>query len=316
MPKKKPLLVICGPTASGKTSLAVALAKRLNGEVISADSMQVYRHMNIGTAKPSTEEMRGIEHHLIDIQEPSEKFSVAQYVDLAKMAIEKISGNNRLPVLCGGTGLYIDALTKNIQFAEIREDLALRERLRQKADMQGNESVWQELFECDRELANKLHFNNLGRIIRGIEVFKVTGKPLSQWQKHSLSSPPDYRLCMIGLTARDRDVLYRRIDERVELMFACGLLEETKSLIEAGFSLTASQAIGYKELFSYLEGNATLQEAADTLKRETRRYAKRQLTWFRRDERIRWFNIDDYSDVTSLEEDAYNLAKEALLWED
>lgn len=300
MKKTMPLLVVCGPTASGKTGLAIDLALSFGGEIVSADSMQIYRDMNIGTAKPTPEEMRGIPHHLLDFLAPGERFSVAQYVEKAKEAVADIAARGRLPILCGGTGLYIDSLTRNVQFAEIREDLPLRQELRELAAEQGNDAVWRLLEGCDPSLAAKLHPNNLGRVIRGIEVHRVTGIPLSEWQRRSLLVPPEYDLCMLGLDYRSRAALYDRIDRRVELMLRQGLREEARVLYDAGLAGTAGQAIGYKEFFACFRGEQSTEEAVDTLKRETRRYAKRQLTWFRRDGRIRWLYPDDYENADAL----------------
>lgn len=299
MERQIPLLVICGPTACGKTGLSIELAKRFGGEVISADSMQIYRHMNIGTAKPTQKEKRGVPHHLLDILEPGESFSVARYVELAKAVIREIADREKLPVVAGGTGLYIDSLTRNIQFAEMREDPELRRRLNGLAGERGNEAVWELLRQCDPALADKLHPNNLGRVIRGVEVFRATGVPQSEWQRRSRLSPPEYRLCMLGL-AWERETLYRRIDERVGRMLESGLLEEAKSLLDAGLSPTAAQAIGYKELAGYFSGEKSQQQAAEDIKRETRRYAKRQMTWLRRDERIHWLRMETFDTPASL----------------
>lgn len=289
----KRLLVICGPTASGKTGLAIDLAERFGGEIIGADSMQVYKGMDIGTAKPTISEMRGIPHHLIDFLEPHEDFSVAAYVALAKKHIADITARGRLPVVCGGTGLYISSLVDNIGFDEIETDPKLREHLKQLADEQGAEALHKQLIDCDPQLAAKLHPNNLGRVIRALEVFELTGKTMTELQANSRQQPSEYDLCMLGIRYNDRQKLYDRIDRRVDLMLENGLLDEAKPLFDAGFGGTAAQAIGYKELQTYLAGGETLAEAAGSIKRETRRYAKRQLTWLRRDARIQWLNADD-----------------------
>lgn len=310
--QETPLLVVCGPTASGKTRLSIELAKRMDGEIVSADSMQIYCRMDIGTAKPTVGEIDGIPHHLLDILAPGERFSVAQYVEQAKAAIGDITARGRLAILAGGTGLYIDSLTRNIQFAAFREDLALREELRQLAALQGNAAVWALLRDCDPDLAQGLHPNNMGRIIRGIEVFQVTGKPLSQWQRESTLTPPTYQLCMLGLGFRDREALYKRIDARVDGMLDQGLLDEVRTLMEDGLSATAGQAIGYKELFGYFRGESTLDQAVDAIKRESRRYAKRQLTWLRRDPRIRWLYGEDYDSFSGLLEAGYAMADQRL----
>ena len=288
----QPLLIICGPTASGKTGLGVDLALEFGGEVVSADSMQVYKSMDIGTAKPTHEEKRGIPHHLIDILYPDEGFSVAQYAKLAREAIADIHARGKLPIIVGGTGLYINAIADNISYAEVPEDKNLRESLRENVRQHGNEFMLNRLRQIDPELSETLHPNNIGRIIRAVEVWELTGEPMSLWQKRSREIPCKYNLCMLGLTFSDRAVLYDRIEKRVDIMLKSGLLDETKLLLNAGFSGTASQAIAYKEFFDYLNGDQSLDEATSRLKQQTRRYAKRQLTWFRRDERIHWLYMD------------------------
>lgn len=306
-----PLLTICGPTASGKTGLAVAVAKALDGEVVSADSMQVYRRMDIGTAKPTAAEMDGVRHHLLDILEPGERFSVAQYSQMARAVIEDIVSRGKLPVLTGGTGLYIDSVTKGIRYAETREDPPLRNELRVLARERGTEHVWEILRKCDPELADSLHPNNLGRVIRGIEVCRTTGVPLSEWQRRSRCRPPEYDLCMLGIRW-ERQTLYRRIDERVDKMLAQGLLNEARVLYDEGLSGTAAQAIGYKELHRYFKGEAPLQKVVEDIKRESRRYAKRQMTWLRRDERIQWLDAEKYASMGELSGEARRIARNML----
>jgi tRNA dimethylallyltransferase len=294
----KPLVIICGPTATGKTKLAVDLALAHDGEVVSADSMQVYRGMDIGTAKPTAREMQGIPHHLLNILDPDEDFSVAQYAKLARESIAEIHARGRLPILAGGTGLYISAIADNIQYADVPTDTALRERLRAEAAVSGGEAMLRRLSEADPAPAKSLHPNNLGRIIRALEVYELTGVPLSEWQEQSRTTPSNYTLCIIGLEFREREKLYERIEERVDAMFVAGLLNEAKALYDAGFTGTASQAIGYKELFGYFRGEQSPEAAAERIKRETRRYAKRQMTWFRRDGRInRLYPDDGYDNV-------------------
>ena len=305
MEEKIPLLCVVGPTASGKTKLAVSLAERFGGEVVSADSMQIYRGMKIATAKPTPEEMGNIPHHLIDFLEPEIPFSVAQYAERAKRIIREIYGRNRLPLLAGGTGLYVQAVTENIAFSEGGSDPAYREELKRLAEEKGNEAVLELLRREDPELAPGLHPNNLNRIIRALEVKKITGIPLSEHNRRSRSEPLPYRLCMLGLSFHDRERLYRRIDSRVDRMLEMGLLEEAKLVLEREkHAATAMQAIGYKELRGYFEGKIPLELAVENLKRETRRYAKRQLTWFKRDSRIRWLMIDEFENETELLEAA------------
>ncbi len=287
-----PLLVVVGPTASGKTGLSIRLAKTLDGEIISADSMQTYREMSVGTAKPTPEEQEGIPHHLIDVLELSESFSVAQYVEQAREAICEIQGRSKLPIVVGGTGLYVNALVDHISFSPAASDETLREELRALAQEQGNAAVLEILRKIDPETASGLHENNLGRVIRAIEVYRTTGITMSEQVRRSREEPSPYDLCMIGLNYEDRSVLYDRIGQRVDQMLRDGLLEEARRVLNSPLSVTAAQAIGYKELRGYFDGTCSLEEATKNIKRETRRYAKRQLTWFRRDQRIQWILCD------------------------
>lgn len=291
--KKIPLIVIVGPTASGKSDLAINVAKQINGEIISADSMQIYKYMNIGTAKPSFDEMQGVRHHLIDIIEPNESFSVAQFCELAKIKIEEIVLKGKTPILVGGTGLYIDSLIQNVNFDEIEKDENLRNELRKKAKEFGNEALLEELSKIDSEIAEKLHPNNLNRIIRAIEIFKITGINMSEHQKRSKQIPSKYSTCIIGLNFLDRSKLYDRINKRVDLMIENGLIEEAKNVLALENTTTAAQAIAYKELDLFFKGEQTLEQATDKLKQATRNYAKRQLTWFRANESINWIYLDE-----------------------
>ncbi len=292
MEKKIPLLAIVGPTASGKTKLAVDLALQYNGEVVSADSMQIYRTMNIGTAKPDLLERQGIPHHLIDICEPGDSFSVANYKRAAEEAIEKIYRRGKLPILAGGTGLYIDAILNHIDFSEITSDPNIRKKLEERAAAEGKEALLEELKQVDPALGAKLHPNNLGRVMRALEVYYTTGIPMSEHQKNSRLIPSPYHSCIIGLNYSDRSLLYDRINRRVDMMLEQGLLEEAKLLRESSPSPTAYQAIGYKELEDYFNGLRTLTECTEHIKQESRRYAKRQLTWFRRNKEIHWIFPD------------------------
>ena len=292
MEGKTPLLCVVGPTASGKTGLAVELALRYGGEVVSADSMQIYRRMNIGTAKPTQEETRGIAHHCIDLIEPDDDFSVALYVKHARAAIADITARGKRPILAGGTGLYVSSLCDNITFSPMPGSEAIRAELTAFAQKNGNEALWEELRRVDPPLAAALHPNNLGRVMRALEVWRLTGVTMTEHQRHSRLAPCPYHVCMLGITYEDRAALYARINRRVDLMLEQGLLDEIKALSQAGYSKTAAQAIGYKEFFGYLSGQCTLNEAAERVKQESRRYAKRQLTWFRRDERVRWLCAD------------------------
>ncbi len=287
-----PLLAIVGPTASGKTALAIALAKRYGGEVVSADSMQIYRGMDIATAKPTAEEQDGVPHHLIDFLPADAVYSVAQYAADARRCIREIDGRGRLPILCGGTGLYVDAVLDHLQFTEVETDFSLREELERRADEEGMERLLAELRAVDPETASALHPNNRSRVIRALEVYRLTGKPMSEHRMLSRRQPAPYRLCCLGLDYRDRQTLYQRIDRRVDAMLAAGLLGECGQALDAGLSDTSAQAIGYKELAPYFAGLLPLEVCVENLKRATRRYAKRQLTWFRRRSGINWLYPD------------------------
>ena len=298
--RKIPVIVVVGPTASGKTRLSVDLAKHFGGEVISADSMQIYRYMDIGTAKVTEEEKQGISHHMIDILDPGEKFSVAEYVDMSSKLVYTVHERGKVPVIAGGTGLYVDSLITGTAFEPLESDQTLRDELQKEADTLGNEALFQRLQKVDPEIAKTLHPNNVGRVIRALEVYLLTGITMSEHQRRSRLQPAPYDSCIIGLSYDDRQKLYDRIDLRVELMVKEGLIEEVKSLAEKGFGQTAAQAIGYKEILEYLHGEVSLEEAVETVKRQSRRYAKRQLTWFRRNQNIHWIYPDleqDYDAV-------------------
>jgi len=306
------MIAVVGPTASGKTALSIDLALRFDGEIVSADSKQIYRHMTVGTAAPDEEEKRGVPHHLMQFLAPDALFSVAEYVDLAGKCIREINARGKLPVLTGGTGLYVSSLLDNITFFENKSDPALRKELEELAAEKGNEFVLEELRKVDPELAQTLHPNNLGRVIRGIEAYRLTGITMSEQQRLSRQNPSPYDCCVIGLNYRDRQKLYDRIDKRVHVMMDKGLLDEIRQLIAMGYSSTAAQAIGYKEFFDYLEGKGSLEEAIAKVQMESRRYAKRQLTWFRRDERVNWLYIDDYGDYNELKNAAVQLVKNRI----
>lgn len=290
-----PLVVIAGPTGSGKTALSVELARRFDGEVVSGDSMQIYKQMEIATAKPTLEEMRGVPHHLVGFLDCSEPYSVADYVKQASAVIEDIYGRGKLPFVVGGTGLYITSLVNHISFDEIVSDSSLRSQLLDRLKNEGGQSLLDELRQFDPETAAALHPNNGNRIVRAIEVYRLTGITMSEHQRRSREKPSPYQLCMIGLTAKNRQVLYDRINRRVDEMMQKGLLEEARRILETPGLKTAYQAIGYKELAGYFNGTCTLETALEKIKQESRRYAKRQLTWFRRDERIHWLYLDEQS---------------------
>ena len=307
-----PLVAVVGPTASGKSALAMELARFCNGEVVSADSKQIYRYMAIGTAVPTKKEMGDVPHHLLQFLNPDQDFSVAEYVKLARERILDICNREKLPILAGGTGLYVSSLLDNVTFFDTKSDPRLRQELQQTAAQKGNQYLLDMLASFDPQLARGLHPNNLGRIIRGIEAYRLTGIPMSEHQKASRQQGSPYRSCIIGLNYRDRKTLYHRIDQRVEKMMENGLLKEIQELIQKGYSQTAAQAIGYKEFFDYLQGNGTLADAISRVQQESRRYAKRQLTWFRRDERVNWLYIDDYEDYNSLIGQALTLVRNQL----
>lgn len=289
-----PLLVLVGPTAVGKTQLSLRLAEELDGEIVSADSMQVYKFMDIGTAKPTPEERRRIPHHLLDVCLPNESFSVARYQRLAWDAIANIHRRGRFPILTGGTGLYVQAVVDGLNFPPQPSDKQYRAKLQALAQEEGPEAVHRLLQRVDPETASRIHPNNLRRVVRALEICRCTGRPMSAHLKEEPRQKPPYDLHMYGLT-RDRSELYERINRRVDEMIAAGLVAEVKVLVEMGFAegKTALQALGYKEILAYLQGLLTFEEAVELLKRDTRRYAKRQLTWFRRDRRIRWFNLSE-----------------------
>ncbi len=310
--EKIPLAIVLGPTASGKTALAVDLALRFGGEIVSADSMQIYKGMNIATAKPTPAEMRGVPHHLMDFLDPSEGFSVADYAALAHQTIREIRSRQRLPILAGGTGLYIDAVVNNISFAEIKTDPRLREELMRLAHQKGAAYLLDELKDFDPDTAAKLHPNNLPRIIRAIEVYRLTGVTMAEHQRRSKMNPTPYRSVLIGLGFRDRQKLYERIDARVDRMLENGLLEEARTVLQKKGLKTAAQAIGYKELKRYFDGEESLAEAAEKIRQESRRYAKRQLTWFRKNTSVSWLYVDDYQNMEELAENAAEKLKNLL----
>ena len=306
--QEKPLLIaVVGATASGKSALGAEIAAQYGGEVISADSMQLYEGLDIATAKPTAEEMRGVPHHLISVLPPDHACSVAEYVDMAREKISELLSRGRLPVIVGGTGLYADSLLDNIQFPEIPADEALRERLHREAETLGNAAMLSRLAACDPETAARLHENNLRRIIRALEVFELTGIPLSEHARRSRAVPPPWNAVRIGIQFADRELQYARIRKRVDMMLEQGLLDEVRAEYESGTRrATAAMAIGYKELIPYLEGEAALESCIQSIKQETCRYAKRQGTWFRRNEQIRWINRDGISESAEILEKLKN----------
>ncbi len=290
-------VVIAGPTASGKSSLAVELAALFNGEVVSADSMQVYRRMDIGTAKPTAKERRGVPHHMIDVVDPGEDFTAARFREMALASVKEIHGRGRNVFIAGGTGLYIKALTRGI-FKGPPADPGLRAELAREADAHGSERLYERLKAVDPAGASNIHPNNLVRVIRALEVYALSKTPISEFHREHAFSEATFETLKIGLCP-DRTELYERIDRRVEKMMENGLLEETKKLLQAGYSsfLKPMGGLGYKEMTGYLGGEYGLEEAVRLLKRNTRHYAKRQMTWFKKDPEIRWFNPGRKNDI-------------------
>jgi len=297
---KPRVLAVVGPTASGKTWLGVQLAKIYGGEVISADSMQIYKGMDIASAKPSEEEREGIPHHLMGILDMDVTFSAADYVRLAKEKIEEVLSRGKLPIIVGGTGLYVDSLLENVKFSEGGSDEAYRGELMAFAREQGAEALHARLVEADPEAAAAIHPNNIIRVVRALEVCHVTGRRFSELKAESRTEESPYNSLMIGLNYEDRAVLYRRIDLRVEEMVKNGLIDEARELWARGGMSTSANAIGYKELIPYFNGEMSLEECIAKIQQETRRYAKRQLTWFRKNDRIKWIILGEFDKKTEI----------------
>ena len=297
MPPK--ILALCGPTASGKTDLAVELALLTGGEVVSADSMQVYRGMDIGTAKPTAEEMRGVPHHMLDVADPAEDYSVARYVEEATRAVEDILARGRLPIVAGGTGLYMDNLIAGRDFAPCTG--AWRARLQARVRAEGLPALYGELQQVDPQRAERLHPNDEKRILRALEVWYETGETLTEHDRRTAALPPRYEALRLGLCYGRREDMWARIDRRVDAMLARGLLEEVRGLLDRGVppTATAMQAIGYKELTAALRGRGELDRAVEEVKLRSRQYAKRQLTWFRRARETRWITWEKIPDISA-----------------
>lgn len=309
---KIPVIAVVGPTASGKTALAVEIAKKFSGQVVSADSMQIYEKMNIATAKPTNEEMQNIPHHLIGFQPINDKFSVADYVRAASECIRNIHGSGFLPVLAGGTGLYIDLLLNNIRFSAEDKNESVRRELTALFDEKGAEYMLGLLAETDPETAARLHLNDKSRIIRALEIHRLTGKTMSEQKLLSRTGESPYNSLVIGINYRDRSILYDRINLRVDKMLSEGLLDEAREFALLDTDTTACQAIGYKELAPFIKGEKALGECVERLKIETRHYAKRQLTWFRKNENINWVYPDDYSNTGELFEAVFSIVNNFL----
>lgn len=313
--KKQPVLAVVGPTASGKTALGAALAGRFGGEVISADSMQIYEGLDITSAKPTASQMQGIPHHLIGILPRTQNFSAAEYVTLAARTISEIASRGKLPVLVGGTGLYVDSLLNGIEFSGNGGDPALRKQLAQEAEVSGRQALHDRLAALDPEAAEKIHPNNQVRVIRALEVCLTTGKTFTRFKAENASRPSPYDARIIGLDFDDREVLYARINQRVDEMLRQGMLEEVRLVWEKGEPGTAAAAIGCKELFPFFEGKASLKECTERIKQETRRYAKRQRTWFRRNDQILWLKLGKNDELQEILEKAEKMiAKNEILW--
>ncbi len=305
MNSKIKVLAVVGPTASGKTELSLRLAEALDGEIISCDSMQVYRDMNIGTAKPSVSERRGIPHHLFDVCEPENEFSCADYKALAEAAIMDISGRGKTPIFCGGTGLYLSSVLRGGDLSP-----SIPDGIRESLESRPPDKNWEELLKIDPDAAALTHKNNAKRVIRALEIYHGTGKTKTEWDKLSLEVESPYDSLIFGLDYKSRDTLYGRINRRVDIMIEQGLEAEVRALASR-FGKTASQAIGYKELLCYINGELSYDESIELLKKNTRNYAKRQLTWFRRDQSIIW-SYPDESSADAIFENIVNIAKKHL----
>ena len=306
-----PIICIAGPTASGKTDFAVRLAKAFNGEVVSCDSMQIYKYMDIGTAKPNAEEMQGIVHHMIDVAEPDEDFSVSRYCEMAGPIVDDIVSRGKTAIIAGGTGLYMDSLIRGNAFAPY-PSTGRRQELEERANREGIEVLMQWLQEIDPETAGRLHLSDRKRIIRALEIYLETGDTMTAHNLKTQAIPPKYHPLWFGLDFEDRQQLYHRIDLRVGLMLEAGLIEEIQSLLSRGIpsTCTAMQAIGYKEFVSALEGQGTIEEAADLVRQSSRRYAKRQLTWFRRNPAMHWLTRNKNRGTNEILEDARRIIQE------
>lgn len=301
---------VAGPTASGKTKLSVELAKHFDGEIVSADSMQIYKEMQIATAKPDEEEKCGIPHHLMDFLPPDKTYSVADFVEDASRCIAEINSRGKLPIIVGGTGLYVDSLLNNVTFSEEKRDLKLCDELMQLYIENGADYLLSKLSEFDSDSAKRLsEQKNVKRIIRAIEFYKTNGITITEQNKRSKEKKSPYNATKLGLNFRDRQKLYDRVNKRVDIMLEQGLLKEAESVLKSDLSFTSVKAIGYKELAPYFDGTKSLDECIEKLKMETRRYAKRQITWFKRDAEINWLYVDEYSSFEELLNDAISIVE-------
>ena len=302
--KKKPLVVLTGPTAVGKTKLSIALAKAINGEILSAESMQGYKHMDIGSAKITPEEMQGVTHYMIDELEPDEEFHVVRFVTMAKEYLKEIYADGKIPIIAGGTGFYIQAVLRGIDFTENEENTEYRKKLELLAEEQGPESLHEMLKEVDPVSAENIHANNIKRTIRALEYYELTGEPISVHNEREKERTSPYNFSYFVLTD-DREKLYARIEDRIDEMMSQGLVDEVRQLKDMGCrkGMTSMQGLGYKEILEYLDGECSLEDAVYTLKRDTRHFAKRQLTWFRRESEVTWIDKGrfDYNEEKILE---------------
>lgn len=294
--QKKPLIVLTGPTAVGKTKLSIALAKAVHGEIISADSMQVYRYMDIGSAKIRPEEMQGVPHYLVDVLKPEEEFHIVRFQKMARQAMNEIYAKGKIPILVGGTGFYIQAVTRDIDFTEASQEDWYRKELEELAEKKGAETLHQMLEQVDPVSAGEIHANNVKRVIRALEFYHQNQVPISAHNQEQKERQSPYQLAYFVLNA-PRDILYERIDRRVDEMLKSGLVKEVETLKRMGYhrGMVSMQGLGYKEILAYLDGECTLEEAVRILKRDTRHFAKRQLTWFRREQDVLWVNKDAFS---------------------
>ncbi|MCI5502954.1 MAG: tRNA (adenosine(37)-N6)-dimethylallyltransferase MiaA [Anaerobutyricum sp.] len=313
--EKKPLIVLTGPTAVGKTNLSIRLAKKIGGEIISADSMQIYKKMNIGTAKISPEEMAGVPHYLVDELDPGEEFNVVAFQQMAKKAMKQIYENGHIPIVVGGTGFYIQALLYDVDFSEHETEEKYRQELVALEQEKGREYLYEMLKQADPEYAAIVHSNNVKRVIRALEYYHETGRKLSEHNAQQRENSSPYQFVYLVLND-EREILYDRIDRRVDQMMEAGLLQEVEALVKEGYerTLVSMQGLGYKEFFDYFDGKCTLEETVDIIKRDTRRFAKRQLTWFRREKEVCWMNKQDYPDGDALFHEILKILKEKEIW--
>lgn len=298
--KKIDILAIVGPTATGKTKLGIEIAKKFGGEIINADSMQVYKNLNIGTAKPTIDELEEIPYHLINIVEKNQEFNLFDYVKLAKKTIGDIRERKKLPILVGGTGLYIDSVVSGVKLGVIPEDSNLKQELSQKYDVYGPEYLMAELKKIDVEAANRIDKNNKKRLIRALEINYLTGKTLNEIYRETRNNISEYNTFFLGLNYKDRALLYKNINDRVDKMISLGLLNEARQLFNDGYSKTSIQAIGYKEFENYFNGSNSLNEVIEKIKQNSRRYSKRQMTWFKKNKQILWLSVDEYKNFDDL----------------